>query len=251
MARIRTASYDVQREQILAQAAMLFAQRGYASTSMNEVAHACKVSKPALYHYVKDKNELLASICEEHLARLKAVILEVQDQGLEAEASIRRMILRFVEEYADAQDEHRVLTEDVKYLSAADRARVLEGERFIVHAVAAALARLRPDLDVAGLVKPLTMLLFGMINWMFTWLKPGRPVSHAAMAPIVADLFFGGLGAVLAGQGDAAPSTHAAPGSGAGPDGGDGPSAGQGAPREGGSATPKGPAPRRPLGLDR
>ena len=47
------------------------------------------------------------------------------------------------------------------------------------------------------------MLLFGMINWMFTWLKPrGRRLTHADMAPIVCDLFFGGLGAVqlVAGQ---------------------------------------------------
>ena len=40
------------------------------------------------------------------------------------------------------------------------------------------------------------MLLFGMMNWMFTWLKPRGELSHADMAPVVADLFFGGLGAV-------------------------------------------------------
>ena len=50
----------------------------------------------------------------------------------------------------------------------------------------------------AELDKPLTMLLFGMINWMFTWLKPGGSLSHDDMAPIVADLFLGGLGAVRA-----------------------------------------------------
>ena len=43
---------------------------------------------------------------------------------------------------------------------------------------------------------PLAMLLFGMINWMFTWLQPGGALTHAAMAPIVADLFRGGLSAV-------------------------------------------------------
>ena len=40
------------------------------------------------------------------------------------------------------------------------------------------------------------MLLFGMMNWMFTWLKPRGALTHAEMAPVVADLFFGGLGAV-------------------------------------------------------
>ena len=40
------------------------------------------------------------------------------------------------------------------------------------------------------------MLLFGMVNWMFTWMKPEGPLTHEAMAPIVADLFLGGLSAV-------------------------------------------------------
>jgi len=31
---------------------------------------------------------------------------------------------------------------------------------------------------------------------MFTWMKPGGPLDHAAIAPIVADLFLGGVGAV-------------------------------------------------------
>ena len=196
MARKRAPGFENQREQILAEAAHLFAQHGYASTSMNEVAERCGVSKPALYHYFRDKNELLACICEEHLARLKAVVREVEALGLEAEPAIRAMIRRFVEEYADARNEHRVLTEDVRLLAPEHRARVLEGERYIVRALAGAVARLRPDLDASDLVKPLTMLLFGMINWMFTWFKPGRKVTHAQMAPIVADLFFGGLGAI-------------------------------------------------------
>ena len=42
------------------------------------------------------------------------------------------------------------------------------------------------------------MLLFGMMNWMFTWLQPSGRLAYADMAPIVADLFFGGLGAVKA-----------------------------------------------------
>ena len=42
------------------------------------------------------------------------------------------------------------------------------------------------------------MLLFGMINWTFTWLKPGGPMTHADLAPMVVQLFLGGLPAVAA-----------------------------------------------------
>jgi TetR/AcrR family transcriptional regulator len=196
MARGRSAGYDDQREAILAQAAALFAQNGYTGTSMNEVAAACGVSKPALYHYVRDKQALLVQICLAHIERLQRLVDAVEAEGLPPEPRLRALILRFVEAYADSQNQHRVLTEDEKFLPEADREQVREGERRVVAAFARALAAVRPGEDFATLHKPLTMLLFGMINWMFTWLKPEGALSHADMAPVVADLFFGGLQAV-------------------------------------------------------
>ena len=196
MARGRSPTYDDQRELILSRAAQLFAQRGYSATSMNEVAEACGMSKPALYHYYKDKYTLLVQAAEEHMARLEALVKEVQAMRLAPEERLRTLIERFVEEYANAQDSHRVLTEDVKFLEEDDRERVLAAQRRVVAAFARTVGELRPELKRAALDKPLTMLLFGMINWMFTWLKPEGPLSHQAMAPLVADLFFGGVPAV-------------------------------------------------------
>jgi TetR/AcrR family transcriptional regulator len=35
-----------------------------------------------------------------------------------------------------------------------------------------------------------------MINWTFTWLRPGGSMTHESLAPVVAELFLGGLPAV-------------------------------------------------------
>ena len=202
MARGRAPGYDAQRETILAQAAELFARQGFVGTSMNQVATACGMSKPALYHYVRDKSDLLFEIATTHVARLHALIDEVA-QGdavhpppADATAHVRRLIERFVLEYAGARHAHRVLTEDVKFLEPADQARVLALQRQVVSSFANAIAQVRPELVAADLHKPLAMLLFGMMNWLFTWLQPDGKLSHADMAPVVADLFLGGLGAV-------------------------------------------------------
>jgi Tetracyclin repressor-like, C-terminal domain len=66
----------------------------------------------------------------------------------------------------------------------------------VVAGFADAVAALRPALREAALAKPMTMLLFGMINWMFTWMKPEGALDYEALAPMVADLFLGGLPAV-------------------------------------------------------
>jgi TetR/AcrR family transcriptional regulator len=215
MGRGRSHGYDEQREAILANAARLFARRGYAATSMNEVAQACGLSKATLYHYFRDKYELLVSISEGHVTRLRALVEEIAAEKLPPEAQMRELIRRFVEEYAHAQDAHRVLTEDVKFLEEEDRRRVIATEREVVKGFAAAALALRPQLERGpALSKPLTMLLFGMINWMFTWMRPDGELGYDEMAPVVADLFVGGVQALRvppsaagrAGDGGAAPA---------------------------------------------
>ncbi len=196
MARGRAPGYDSQREMILARAAHLFARRGYPATSMNQVAEACGLSKATLYHYYRDKYSLLVSLTDGHVSRLQALVAEVNSETLTPERQMRELIRRIVEEYADAQDAHRVLTEDVKFLEPDDRERVLGKEREVVAGFAHAVGGMRPELKNALLTKPLTMLLFGMINWMFTWMTPEGELDYDAMALIVADLFLGGLGAI-------------------------------------------------------
>ena len=198
MARTRSAGYDDQRETILARAAELFANQGYTATAMNDIAAACGVSKAGLYHYYRDKRELLFQITVGHVGRLEQFVAEVlvdADAG-DAEARLRALILRFVREYANAQNEHRVLTEDVRFLDDAERRQVQDAQRRVVAAFADAIAAVRPNLARNELDRPLAMLLFGMINWMFTWLRPDGSLTHEQMAPLVADLFFGGLAAV-------------------------------------------------------
>ena len=170
MARTRSATYDDQRDTILARAAELFANQGYTATSMNDIAAACGVSKAGLYHYYRDKRELLFQITVGHVARLEQFVAEVMADAGSAtpEERLRALILRFVREYANAQHEHRVLTEDVRFLDEAERAQVLAAQRRVVAAFADAVGAVRPTLARNELDRPMAMLLFGMINWMFT-----------------------------------------------------------------------------------
>jgi AcrR family transcriptional regulator len=204
MSRTRAANFDDQQAMILTHAAQLFAQRGYMATSMNQVAEACGLSKATLYHYHRDKYGLLVSIAEGHVTRLHELVVDVMAQKLKPDARLRELIRRIVSEYADAQNAHRVLTEDVKFLELTDRERVLNREREVVAGFARAVTDAYPQAGAAQLSKPLSMLLFGMINWLFTWMKPGGDLTHEAMADIVADLFSGGVPNVRRARADAA-----------------------------------------------
>ncbi|WP_457423365.1 TetR/AcrR family transcriptional regulator [Roseateles sp. P5_E7] len=196
MPRKRAPTFDAQRADILAAAAALFADQGFSATSMNQVAEACGVAKPTLYHYFEDKQALLAQICDSHVHALLALVNEVKAQQLPPDEQLRALIHNFTRAYAGAQAQHQVLTSEIKFLAETERGRLLDVERRVVNEFAAALSLVRPELKDAKLHKPLTMLLFGMINWTFTWLRPDGELSHDALAALVSDLFFGGLGAV-------------------------------------------------------
>lgn len=207
MARPRAATYDDQRGQILARAAELFARQGYTATTMNQVAAACGVTKPTLYHYVRDKNALLLHITQDHMAQLEALTVEVAALRLPPDAHLRTLIGRFMAVYAHAQNQHRVLTEDVRFLPPTERQAVLAVERRVVARFADAVLAVRPDLAGHHLAKPLAMLLFGMMNWTFTWLRPDGMLDAESLGRLVADLFARGLLGVAA----PAPSAAADP----------------------------------------
>ncbi|HOL38490.1 MAG TPA: TetR/AcrR family transcriptional regulator [Rubrivivax sp.] len=196
MPRPRSPGYDEQREHILAAAAALFARSGYNATTMKEVAEACGVSKPTLYHYVRDKHDLLAQIARGHVRRLESLVADVVARELPPEAHLRELVHRFMTTYAGAHDEHRVLTESVRHLDATLRREVVDGQGRVVQVFADAIAVLRPGGEPAALHKALAMLLLGMLNWTFTWLGAGGALSHEALGAVAADLFFGGLPAV-------------------------------------------------------
>ncbi len=212
MSRTRSATFEQQRDAIRAQAARLFARNGYPVTPIAEVARCCGISKALLYHYYRDKEQLLFDIADRYLDSLLAIVAETQLQPAAAPQQLRLLIERFLAAYQDAAVYHRVLVQDVKYLNAAHRGQINAKQRRVVQAYADSIAAAAPQLDGTALLKPVTMTLFGMINWTFTWLKDDGPLRHADMAPVVADLFLGGVGAVRppAGRARRAPRSTAA-----------------------------------------
>lgn len=196
MSRTRSATFEQQRDAIRASGARLFAQHGYPVTSIAELARSCGVSKALLYHYYRDKEQLLFDIADRYLDTLLAIVADLDGRTLPPPVRLRQMIERFMSAYEDAAQYHRVLVQDVKYLKAAHRNQINAKQRRVVQAYADAIAAAAPQLEGSSLLKPVTMTLFGMINWTFTWLKEDGALRYADMAPVVADLFLRGVASV-------------------------------------------------------
>lgn len=192
MARTKSPNYEAQQQNILENAARLFAEQSFPSASIAQLAELCGMSKPLLYHYYRDKSHLLFDIADTYVDRLVGIVDEASRQGLPAEAHLRLLIERFMEEYASSRHYHMVLVQDVKFLGEADRRQVKAKQAGVVAAFAELIARLRPELSTEQ-VKPVTMTLFGMMNWTFTWFRADGAIDRAGMARIVSQLFLHGV----------------------------------------------------------
>lgn len=67
------------RERVLSVAATLFSERGYAGTSIRDIAEVLGLSKAALYYHFKSKEEILAAMVEEPIAAIRGALEEPRD----------------------------------------------------------------------------------------------------------------------------------------------------------------------------
>lgn len=198
MARTRAPDHETQRDQILELAAEKFAQTSYPSTSMSDLAAASGTSKARLYHYYESKEAILFDLLDRYTKRLMLIIAEVegasQRRSLSERDTFAELIRAFLAEYETSHSRHVALLNDVKYLVDAQREVILNRQRDVVAAFARQLARAYPDRVTRQNQTALTMMVFGMINWTFTWLKPGGKMGYQEFAEQVVGMVDHGLG---------------------------------------------------------
>jgi AcrR family transcriptional regulator len=193
MPRGKAATFELQRATILQAAAQLFAQKGFAGASMADLARACGVSKALLYHYYRDKEHLLFDTADSYMDTLIGIVAAVRARGLPPLEHFEALVARFMQEYEHSQAQHMVLVQDVKFLGPSEQSQVLAKERQVVEAFAQAIAALKPRFRKKTLRVPLAMILFGMINWTFTWLRAGGPLTYQDMAKVVTEIYLHGV----------------------------------------------------------
>ncbi len=197
MARVRSQEYDEKQASILDQAAKLFARNGFARTSISELSKECNASKAWIYHYYESKEAILYRILDRHMRELVEALIIEPAAGGTPEAHLGTLVERLLKVYEDADDTHRVLLGDLHILPPDQRDSIRGMERQIVRIFADAIAATAPHL--AGqpeLLKPVTMSLFGMLNWHYTWFKEGGPLSRGDYARLTTQLFLNGVKAV-------------------------------------------------------
>ena len=180
-------------ESILRSAVRLFNERGYDATSMEDLSHALGITKSAIYHHVSSKEELLRLATGRALDGLFSVAAAVEILPGRAIDRLERLVRDSVAVLV-AQLPFVTLLLRVHGNTTAERealGRRREFDQFTASLVKQAVADgdLRPDIDPVMTAK----LLFGLVNSVSEWYRPGRGDDDGDLADAICKLAFEGL----------------------------------------------------------
>ena len=171
----------------------VFNERGYDATSMEELAARLGVTKSAIYHHVPSKGELLRLALDRALDALFAVTGEPGATSGRAIDRLEHVVRGSVRVLADELPFVTLLlrvrgNSDVEQ-AALQRRR--EFDQVVTGLVRAAEEEgdVRPDVDPAITSR----LLFGTVNSLTEWYRPGRGLDAGALADAVVTTTFDGL----------------------------------------------------------
>ena len=199
MARTRANDYDKKRLGILSRSARLFAQHGFTGTSITMIADACGVSKALMYHYYGSKDDVLFDVLSDHLKHLVAVVEASANSSADPRERLTAIATALLDAYRGADAEHQVQISSLKLLPPVQQETLKEMERRLVRIVSDAIADALPAVAKKhDVLLPLTMSLFGMLNWHYLWFRDGKGMTRDAYARMATGLVLAGADEAIA-----------------------------------------------------
>ena len=185
--------YDERLDHLLAQAARVFADKGYHSTTMRDLAAASGMSLAGMYYYVRGKEELLATIQERCFTRVlegaeRAVAARTGDPVERLQAFIRHHVTFF----AAHMPEMKVLSHEAASPTGERLRRIGAIKRRYVDLLEGLLRDAAPD-ETPVDRSAAAYILFGMMNWIYNWYHPAGEIEPERLGALIARIFLGGF----------------------------------------------------------
>lgn len=184
---------EAKREAVLATAARLFNERGFHATSLDDIAAALHVSKPTLYYYVKNKDDILLQCVRKGLEMVLAGIARSRQAG----GSALDQLLASMRVYA------QIVTQDFGMcLVRVGDEQLPETSRSQLRALKSQIDQQFRRLVTQGMAegdlapcdpKMAAFVIGGALSWIGRWYQPGGEYTAGEVAARCIETLCGGL----------------------------------------------------------
>jgi AcrR family transcriptional regulator len=171
-ARVR--DRERKRDAVIMTAARAFRERGYHNTSLDDIASELNVTKPTVYHYVENKEQLLFECFR---AGLKLIMDGIEEQRESTTTGQERLV------QAENQDLSPTMSRKVKLL----KSEIDQGLRSLIRAGV-------DDGSIRACDEKMTAFaLAGALNWIAHWYRSDDKLAASEIAQRFIELFELGL----------------------------------------------------------
>jgi AcrR family transcriptional regulator len=191
--------HDQKLEFILRNAARIFAEKNYHSTTMRDISRATNVSLAGLYHYCKSKEELLFLIQDNCFGRVLERLEERLQEVNDPLSKLRVFIENHLSFFAANMAEMKVLSHEAESLAGELHTHVSTKKEKYTKLARQILKDIQQQQDNASQVDltVATYALFGMMNWIYNWYDPRGKLKVSELVDNVTRLFLHGFVAGL------------------------------------------------------
>jgi AcrR family transcriptional regulator len=168
------------KDEIVKAALDLFGRKGYLQTSMADVADAVGITKGGIYHHIDKKEDLLRLI---HNSMADAFLERFRQSG-EEEAEPANKLMKWIEAHASLMRDYlphiKLFFTELDHLGGETGFDEIVRKRDEIYSLLFAIIesgirkkQFRADMQPAIA----TLLIFGMLNWMYQWYRPEGPLT--------------------------------------------------------------------------
>lgn len=189
----RKVEREQKREAVLLAAVRMFNTQGFHATSLDDVAASLGVSKPTIYHYLGNKDQVLLECLTRGVEELREAVDDARTLPGAGLDRLRSFLRRYAEIMMDDFGRCVIRTSD-EALSPASAARFRALKREIDAAMRALIADGVADGSIGRTdIKLTAFTLAGALNWPARWYDPQGGQSASEVAARMVDILTSGL----------------------------------------------------------
>jgi AcrR family transcriptional regulator len=189
----RPRDHDLKREAVVRAAAKEFNARGYHNTSLDDIASALGVTKPTVYYYVANKEQLLFECFREGLHRIREIVIATERSDRPARERLDTVVRGYAEAVASEYGwcmvrahEHDLGNELGRQINAL-KSEIDQGIRRLLREGVADGSIGPCDPKIAAFA------MAGALNWIAHWYRENQPLTAAEVGDAFVTFFGNGL----------------------------------------------------------
>ena len=183
------------KEIILEAAAKLFRKKGYAATSVQDIADAVGIKAASLYNHIKSKQEILKDLCMPIAASFSIKMQEIENSSLNALEKLEQLVTLHLKLTIENGDRMTLITGDWIHLDDEELKKFKRSRSNYE----ASFKSILNDAKKQGYLQPTIntdVALFSILSslhWLYSWKERHQDISSIELEKQLKECLLGGL----------------------------------------------------------